>query len=322
MRGFKKYIGLIFVIILSLGFFGCKKTGDYVVKIGTEEISKGEFMIYLYEQKRDMEATAEEGESIWEADFDGKSAEEVAKDRAVESLLMVKSAVKQAPVLNITLDEADKEAVSQKANEVLGYFTQEELKELSLDKEKIEAILEQVKLQLKVYDYITESYIVNEEEFNDYFAQYKAENPGKFSDYTIREMFFQADIPESKEKAQQAYTAVSNGVNFDGAAATFLPGDPCEEKIFEESLYGDESGARSVYELKEGENILISDSVGYYVIKLVKITPKDDTQLKQELKQSYVDAKKKEIYAQQSAKWIDELKTEKNADVWNDIKVS
>ena len=74
----KRFISAILVTIIALiSLSGCLgKGGDYVAEIGNTKIRRGEFMVYLIEQKKNFEEQG--GSDIWEADFDGVSAIEVA----------------------------------------------------------------------------------------------------------------------------------------------------------------------------------------------------------------------------------------------------
>ena len=125
---------------MALIFTGCSFSNDYVIKIGNDKISRGEYLVYLMEQKKSFEQQG--GTDIWEADFDGVSAEEVAKQNAVNTIVMVKTAVKQTKELGITLTEDDKKGIEAQTTELLNDFKPEDLKNLDLNKEKIYHIME------------------------------------------------------------------------------------------------------------------------------------------------------------------------------------
>ena len=159
----KRFISAILVSIIALiSLSGCLGNGgDYVAEIGGTKISRGEFMVYLIEQKKNFEEQG--GSDIWGADFDGVSAIEVAKQNALDSITMVKSAVKQTDSLGIKLDEKDISDVDNQTKNLMSEFSSEELNELSLDYDKIHSILEESALQGKVYNYVTSNYVVNSE---------------------------------------------------------------------------------------------------------------------------------------------------------------
>lgn len=149
-------------------------------------------MVYLIEQKKNFEEQG--GSDIWEADFDGVSAIEVAKQNALDSITMVKSAVKQTDSLGIKLDEKDISDIDNQTKSLMSEFSSEELTELSLDYDKIHSILEESALQSKVYDYVTSNYVVNSDEMNKYIEEYKKKNarenltPILYRSFLYREM--------------------------------------------------------------------------------------------------------------------------------------
>ncbi|MBS7112932.1 MAG: SurA N-terminal domain-containing protein [Ruminococcus sp.] len=168
----KRFISAILVSIIALiSLSGCLGNGgDYVAEIGGTKISRGEFMVYLIEQKKNFEEQG--GSDIWGADFDGVSAIEVAKQNALDSITMVKSAVKQTDSLGIKLDEKDISDVDNQTKNLMSEFSSEELNELSLDYDKIHSILEESALQGKVYNYVTSNYVVNSDEMSKYIEEY------------------------------------------------------------------------------------------------------------------------------------------------------
>ena len=195
----KRFISAILVTIIALiSLSGCLgKGGDYVAEIGNTKISRGEFMVYLIEQKKNFEEQG--GSDIWEADFDGVSAIEVAKQNALDSITMVKSAVKQTDSLGIKLDEKDISDIDNQTKSLMSEFSSEELTELSLDYDKIHSILEESALQSKVYDYVTSNYVVNSDEMNKYIEEYKKKNAGEFNMTDadiVRAPFFKHHINE------------------------------------------------------------------------------------------------------------------------------
>ena len=94
---FFKKLGVIIIALFALALSGCSgKTdgGSYVVSIDGSQVSVNEYMIYLRETVKSFEAIG--GEDIWETDFDGRNAFDVARENAMNSLVMVKLSVAQA----------------------------------------------------------------------------------------------------------------------------------------------------------------------------------------------------------------------------------
>ena len=317
----KRFISAILVTIIALiSLSGCLgKGGDYVAEIGNTKISRGGFMVYLIEQKKNFEEQG--GSDIWEADFDGVSAIEVAKQNALDSITMVKSAVKQTDSLGIKLDEKDISDIDNQTKSLMSEFSSEELTELSLDYDKIHSILEESALQSKVYDYVTSNYVVNSDEMNKYIEEYKKKNAGEFNTYTVQELFVQGDVEGSNQnytKAQDAYNKIKNGADFSSVAKEISPDLDTNSKTLDINLYG-EDVLQSIYKTAKGNVTFISATDGYYIFKVNDITPTDNTDKIKELENQYTESKKQQIYQAQITQWSGNTSVKKNEDVWNSI---
>lgn len=317
----KRFISAILVTIIALiSLSGCLgKGGDYVAEIGNTKISRGEFMVYLIEQKKNFEEQG--GSDIWEADFDGVSAIEVAKQNALDSITMVKSAVKQTDSLGIKLDEKDISDIDNQTKSLMSEFSSEELTELSLDYDKIHSILEESALQSKVYDYVTSNYVVNSDEMNKYIEEYKKKNAGEFNTYTVQELFVQGDVEGSNQnytKAQDAYNKIKNGADFSSVTKEISPDLDTNSKTLDINLYG-EDVLQSIYKTAKGNVTFISATDGYYIFKVNDITPTDNTDKIKELENQYTESKKQQIYQAQITQWSGNTSVKKNEDVWNSI---
>lgn len=317
----KRFISAILVTIIALiSLSGCLgKGGDYVAEIGNTKISRGEFMVYLIEQKKNFEEQG--GSDIWEADFDGVSAIEVAKQNALDSITMVKSAVKQTDSLGIKLDEKDISDIDNQTKSLMSEFSSEELTELSLDYDKIHSILEESALQSKVYDYVTSNYVVNSDEMNKYIEEYKKKNAGEFNTYTVQELFVQGDVEGSNQhytKAQDAYNKIKNGADFSSVAKEISPDLDTNSKTLDINLYG-EDVLQSIYKTAKGNVTFISATDGCYIFKVNDITPTDNTDKIKELENQYTESKKQQIYQAQITQWSGNTSVKKNEDVWNSI---
>lgn len=317
----KRFISAILVTIIALiSLSGCLgKGGDYVAEIGNTKISRGEFMVYLIEQKKNFEEQG--GSDIWEADFDGVSAIEVAKQNALDSITMVKSAVKQTDSLGIKLDEKDISDIDNQTKSLMSEFSSEELTELSLDYDKIHSILEESALQSKVYDYVTSNYVVNSDEMNKYIEEYKKKNAGEFNTYTVQELFVQGDVEGSNQnytKAQDAYNKIKNGADFSSVTKEISPDLDTNSKTLDINLYG-EDVLQSIYKTAKGNVTFISATDGYYIFKVNDITPTDNADKIKELENQYTESKKQQIYQAQITQWSGNTSVKKNEDVWNSI---
>ncbi|HAG04439.1 MAG TPA: hypothetical protein DCG28_03265 [Lachnospiraceae bacterium] len=311
-----KKIFFCLLLCLVIVFVACATNEEWVVSVDGEKIDRGEFTVYLNEQKKSFEAQG--GEDIWEADFDGVSAVEVAKNNAINTITMVKVACKQAPSLNISADKTDEAAIEERVNEIMGEFSPEELKSLSLDKNKVTRIIKEARIQSKVFDYITEGYVVNEDEFEEYFEKYKQENPLVFKSCDIREIFIQKDTDDALEKKERAVELIGKGKKIDAIETALNTGSNTDVKPLEGDLYS-KSIIDGVLSAKNGDVMFFEDENGYYIISLEDTFFADEAAIKEQLRQNYISEKKNEIYKQQNDKWSADVKTEKNDKVWSSI---
>ncbi len=310
----------IIIFILALMLVGCAGS-DYVIKIGNDKISRGEYLVYLMEQKKSFEQQG--GSDIWEADFDGVSAEEVAKQNAVNSLVMVKTAVKQTDELGITLTDEDKKNVETQTDELLKDFSEDDLNNLELNREKIYKIMEEVALQQKVYAYVTDSYTVNENEFKEYLNQYYEEHKSDYTTYKIKEIFLQPDISgtANKDKITLAYKAIQNGSTFNSQLKSISPESNADDFDLDASLYT-ENTLQQIYSHSKGDIFMVEDTDGYHIFEIDDIVSSSIESVEPEIRKKYIDDKKQQIYQTQNDNWQGNLTVEKNDDVWNKITIA
>lgn len=310
----------ILLIIIAIMLTGCSFSNDYVIKIGNDKISRGEYLVYLMEQKKSFEQQG--GTDIWEADFDGVSAEEVAKQNAVNTLVMVKTAVKQTDELGITLTDEDKAVVESQTEELLNDFETEDLENLDLDRDKIYKIMEEVALQQKVYAYVTDSYTVNETEFQEYLTQYYSEHISDFTTYMIKEIFLQPDITSSENKdiINNAFNKIQAGTPFDTVLNEISPESSTDPVELDTSLYT-ENTLNEIYSHQKGDCFLVEDTDGYHIFYIDDIISSSVESIEPQIREQYINEKKQAIYQAQNDSWQGNLTVEKNDEVWNNISI-
>jgi parvulin-like peptidyl-prolyl isomerase len=323
----KKVICILFVAVFAYAVSGCNSNSeDYVLTIDGEKISRGEFMVYLMEQKKSFEQQG--GDDIWGADFDGVSAEEVAKQNAANSIQMVKTALKQIKPLGIDADDIDSAAIEEDAqtlyDEVSNYLGEDKLKEFKIDKKLVNKIITEGYLQTKVFDYVTSGYRVSESDFEAYAEDYYNKIKAKSSTYTVKEIYIPADVDNSltnADKIEQAWEKLKSGADFDEVVKEYSQGDKTQSYKLDNSLLSDEA-LQKLYETKVGETTLVEEPYAYYIFKVEKVDTPPVTEEKDEIKSEYIKDKKQEIYQTQNDKWNAEITGEKNNELWNDISVN
>lgn len=310
----------IIILVLALILTGCFNSKNYIVKIGNDKISRGEYLVYLMEQKKSFESQG--GSDIWEADFDGVSAEEVAKQNAVNTLVMVKTAVKQTKELGITLNDEDKKNVETQTEELLNDFKSSDLENLDLNKDKIYKIMEEVALQQKVYSYVTDSYTINEAEFMEYLNQYYEEHKIEFTSYMIKEIFLQPDTTgtENKDKINSAYNKIINGTSFNTMLSEISPESNKDPFELDSSLYT-ENTLQKIYSHKKGDVFLVEDIDGYHIFEITDIINSTVESIEPQIREQYINDKKQSIYQAQNDSWQGDISVEKNDEAWNNISI-
>ena len=91
----KGLLGLLLAGVLALTACGSGGTADTVVlKIDNHDITKYEYMVYLYTTTQSFVSAA--GEDVWNLDFDGQTADELVEERTISTLQSVLAAEEYA----------------------------------------------------------------------------------------------------------------------------------------------------------------------------------------------------------------------------------
>lgn len=331
----KKIIFIALLVILITAFTGCTMSfggRDYVVKINGEKISISEYNIYLYEQKKIFEQKG--GEDIWETDFDGVPAQEVAKQNAVNSILIVKTSVEQAKSLGIKLNEEDKSKVKADAEKFCDEIGTDEMESLSLTEKKVYNVLLEGRIQKKVYEYITDGFEISKADFESYFNNYYEENKKELNNVKAAFIFINTSDLDSKSADYENLIIQ----RYNKAEQIYERAIMQDDFLKLQEQYSD-SKERGIKDIKTGElETAVEDAVystdknkvsdiiqtgnGYYIIKVYDIIKPDIKELKTELKIQYVNEKKQEIFQNQCDKWSSETTIEKNEKIWDSISIS
>ena len=97
-------------VVLTTGL-----SGDQLFKIGKSVCSLPEAMIYVMDYKQQYENAY--GVEMWQHDFGGMTLEEYVKDTIIAQLASIKAVTLLAKENNVTLDDAEKQKISQAADE-------------------------------------------------------------------------------------------------------------------------------------------------------------------------------------------------------------
>lgn len=321
----KKYFSFIFVavvlIILIIVLCVFSPFRQYALKIDNKKISVSEFKAYLYEQKKEFEEKG--GEDIWETDFDGAAPQEIAKQNAINSIILVKTAVKQANKLGITLSAEEKASVKVRGKNYYDKIHQE-APSVAISLSEAEKIAQESMLEQKVYDYVTKGFEISEGDFELFFNEYYEQHKNELNDVEVQYIYKEISDDESVEnfnaQAEAVYERLLSGEDFAAVQAEVSDGDMGILKVEDLNLTAKLEDA--AYNLKEGEisEILYSE-FGFYILKAHKIQTPDMNILKSELRETYTSQRKSDIYQSQLSKWSEDISVEKNEKVCNEINI-
>lgn len=321
VKKYKKSIYIIITLIISCLlityiFKSFTKNQDYIIKINEQSLSKEEFMIYFYEQKNIFESIG--GHDIWEVDFDGNSAKDVAKNNTVKSIIYLKTAKKKATKLGLYLSEDEKKYGKESAIN-LKKEMENTNKNLNIPIKFYNIFITESMIQEKVYEYITDNFVVDENDFQKYFENYIKNNEQSLNNITIDYIFVKNnDKFNAKEKIYSIEKNLSYNSDFkDIEENPFI--NVYENVILEKGMF--EPHIEDIINKLNQNNIskIIKSKDGFYIFKIKNIENPDIKELKELIKEEYIIDKKSEIYNMQMKIWIYGIKIEKNDEIWNTI---
>ena len=88
-----------------------------MLKIDNHDITKYEYMVYLYTTTQSFVSAA--GEDVWNLDFDGQTADELVEERTISTLQSVLAAEEYAAAHDIALTNDQKEEAAAAAKQFL-----------------------------------------------------------------------------------------------------------------------------------------------------------------------------------------------------------
>lgn len=216
-----------------------------------------EAMIYVMDYKQQYENAY--GVEMWEHDFGGVTLEEYVKDTIIAQLASIKAVTLLAKENNVTLSDAEKEKISQAAEEYYSALTDEQKKYMKVEKSDVEDLYAAHVLSKKVYTEITKD--VNTE----------------VSDDEARIITIQQIRLDSLDNAESVKARLDEGRDFGTVAAaynrdsqtTVTLGRGEKEAAYEEAAFSLENDQIS--------NV-IETTDGYYILKCINNFDRDATE--------------------------------------------
>ena len=300
----KGLLGLLLAGVLALTACGSGGTADTVVlKIDNHDITKYEYMVYLYTTTQSFVSAA--GEDVWNLDFDGQTADELVEERTISTLHSVLAAEEAAAAAKQFLATVDADA----------------LKKMEVDEEKLVPLMEASYLYSLVYDSIASECAVDETDMADYYAEQKDQIS---SDYT--ELKVATILVDDEETANEVAKRAKDGEDF---ASLFKEYD-VDPKV----QSGEESGETTMYQsymlsnfgLTEAPEVgkvvgpIKMDESKYFIIKTLEKTVPTEEEVKEKAETGYKDKIQTEYAEARIDEMVKAQKVEKVKSVWDTLE--
>jgi hypothetical protein len=302
-----KKAGAIFAASLLL-FTSCstgEKSSDALITINGEDIYLDEYMVYLDETVQNYELIG--GEDIWETDFDGREAEEVAKESAYNSVVAVHITIENAAEYNVSLSETEESRAKTEAVKMAEDAGQ------STESSYYETVLHTVidkYIYAAVKEAVSKDIIISDAQI-DAFCDENREN------YEKRLMNVEAEVSyyDQYEKAQEdavkfkeeGYENVSEGYkeSISMAAGDFKEFFGISRDIVEGEIYGP-----------------VETETGYAVIYVKKCIDADKDFVEETMRSDYEIKIKDDIFNTQYDKWLSAAEITVNREIWDTIEIA
>ena len=307
MRKRNLILTLAFFAACCLIFTSCAKKqqeDNTLITINGNSISLEEYMIYLDETVQSYELIG--GEDIWETDFDGRTAEEVAKESAYNSVVAVELAKERADSYNVTLSETEESRAATEAGKMAenaGESTESSYYEMALNTVMDKYIYNGVK------EAVSKDIIISETQMMAFCDENRDEYTKKLSQAEGKVYYY-----DSSEKASEDIEKIKNN---DLESLSFGYAENISYTVDEtKSMFGisRDIGEKGIYGPVSMEN-------GYAVIYIEKITEPLADYVEETMRSDYEEDVKNQIFDTEYSKWLSEADITINNELWNKIVI-
>ncbi len=301
-----KKIKNIFLALCAalLVFCGCSAengSGDWLIKIDGKNVSRTEYLIYLKETVQNYELIG--GDDIWDTDFDGRTAEDVAKESAFNSLVAVKIAIEKADKYSASLSETDESRAEMEALQMSQNAGEEK------DSEFYKTALNVVK-EKYLYNYVKENLTKSIKIASAQTNAFCSENRDKYRknlEYVQGKAYY-FDTTEEAQNYAQTGDGTENAVYSEDLSGTW-------QEIKEKFLIDENTDEESVLGPFETEE-------GYAVIIIENTKAADEKTVEETMRSDYESSVKSQYFADEANKWLQNADIKTNEKMWNEIKIA
>lgn len=286
-----------------LVFCGCSAengSGDWLIKINGKSVSRMEYLIYLKETVQNYELIG--GDDIWDTDFDGRTAEDVAKESAFNSLVAVKIAIEKADKYSASLSETDESRAEMEALQMSQNAGEEK------DSEFYKTALNVVK-EKYLYNYVKENLTKSIKIASAQTDAFCNENRDKYRrnlEYIQGKAYYFDTTEEAQNYAQT--------------------GEGTENAVYSEDLSGTWQEIKEKFSMDENtdkESILgpFETEEGYAIINIENTKAADEKTVEETMRSDYESSVKSQYFADEANKWLQNADIKTNEKMWNEIKI-
>jgi len=296
---------------------GCSQSAqsETILTINDRKISKPEFMVYLYETAAQFNSIG--GEDIWETEFDGKTAEDLVKERTLESIQNVVLTEEQAKQYDISLSEDEKSLAKTEAKKQFDALSKDKKEKNGITLKTVEAILEDTLLYHKVFDEVTKDFQLSDADFQAYQKENRQDYTKRYQPLTVGTI-----LVRDKAIAQKVITQARAGVDFEKLCKTYEIDETEKQNgaTMETYLGHLEESFGTPFDLQEGEvSEPLETADGFYIIKVISRGILAENELLQLMKTDYITSKKEALFQAEFSHWIKKATIERNDDVYETI---
>lgn len=286
-----------------------------VIKVGSEQVTYREVLIYLLQLKNKYEPTA--GSEIWDRKVsDTETFGDQAKQELIDEITELKVIKQQAKQLDIELSSDETLEVSASVKEYMGNITKEDQEKYGITEEMVQKVLEENYLAQKVYNIATNEVDTNISD--DEAKQIKVEmlevmTNGTDKDGTKIELD-KDQKKDAKKRAEQLRKQATKEEDFAGFATANTDASKVDLTFGKGDYPQLEEAA---FALKQGEiSKVIETDEGYVILKLISAFDEEATNAK---KESIIEQAQNKLFAEKYKAWSGEYKVTQDTSKWNAI---
>ena len=286
-----RFLAAIIAVCLIAGVMsGCSVNDNTVLAdVNGEKITKAEFALYFLQIQNNMLtqnniSTAEQAEAYWKSDMDGKTAADVARETAMDQIVITELKCQKAGEFGISLTDEEKKTINEQIGlqitEMGGRsIFQAELKSIGTTEDAYVSFMESMYLASKVDAAMAEKseYTVTEDEARESIKNTYIRAKHILLTNVDSKTGAVLNDEELKKRVDDVYNAIIAGEDFDEFMRIYSE-DPGLESAPDGYEFGKgqmvEEFEEAAYALEVGEvSEPVETSFGYHIVKREEFNP-------------------------------------------------